>query len=181
MPAMLKVKDPPSPTIAVWVIFKTVRVEATDDDDFNSDLALTSRECPYSITTRHLNTPLPHPPSPVWLSSPGSRTKNILIRSFAVLFTDLCSSVIALPAHTSHTWYGLWCTDEGHAQKRWRYKKREKKRMSVWQAAVARWSLACGIRVEYGGKLWMERPVFHLLDRENKSERERGGEERVRN
>lgn len=27
--------------------------------------------------------------------------------------------------------------------------------------------------MEYSGKLWMERPVFHLLDRENMREREK--------
>lgn len=54
----------------------------------------------------------------------------------------------------------------------WLTKEKKKKRVSVWHAAGAWWILACGIRVEYGGRLWMERPVFNLLDRENKSKRE---------
>lgn len=41
------------------------RVEAMDDspsDDLNSDLALKSRECPYSVATDHLTSPVLHLP-----------------------------------------------------------------------------------------------------------------------
>lgn len=118
-------------------------------DDLKSDLALQPREWPYSITADHLTPPFSTFPS---FTVPGNATQDTLSGRFSVLFTDWCSDVITNTATFGYT--------------------KEKESVSVWQAAVAWLGLARGIRVEYSGSLWMERPVFNLLDRGNKSKRE---------
>lgn len=146
---MKKPKDPLSPTEQSGRqdhLQESWWVEATE----HCDLALHSWEGPCSLTTEHL-TPFTFHCLTVW---PWQSNAGYSQQEMLCSIHRWRSSVI-----TVSTTCGL-------------QKKKKKKRVSVWHAAGAWWILACGIRVEYGGRLWMERPVFNLRDRENKSKRE---------
>ena len=94
--SMFKAQDPPSPGRVVWV--KTVEGRRRLSDDLNSDLALQARGV--SILN-HCRPPDPQLPPPVHCLTVRPWQQDILSRRFAVLFTDLCCSVITLPPHTS--------------------------------------------------------------------------------
>ena len=95
-----KVKEQPSPNRAVWVILET----GAGWRIIFQTVTVIWPQSPGSVHTQSLLTTWPSlpPPCTVWLSGPGSRTQDTLSGSFAVLFTDLCSSVVTPPSRDTH-------------------------------------------------------------------------------